>query len=242
MDNLTDVEATDPDDGDVLRWNDFADEWEASPLYLSTIADVDNTATPAEADSRVVDSATGLWTPKPLAVGDLADVEVVSAAKGDVLGFDGTGWVEHTPALVDCYDVDLTTPPADGEVLTWDGSAWVASPTGVGSGPVVADLEDLQDVNVGVPNDGDMLTWDQGEWIAARPRLADLTDVDDDESGNAPGDVLTWDDGSQKWVASAPAEPVPDGSVDKDVLSWDTTATPAARAAIPSAPCCVASC
>ena len=224
LDNLTDVEATDPDDGDVLRWNDFADEWEASPLYLSTIADVDNTATPAEADSLVFDSATGLWTPKPLTVGDLADVEVVSAAKGDVLGFDGTGWVEHTPALVDCYDVDLTTPPADGEVLTWDGSAWVASPTGVGSGPVVADLEDLQDVNVGVPNDGDMLTWDQGEWIAARPRLADLTDVDDDESGNAPGDVLTWDDGSQKWVASAPAEPVPDGSVDKDVLSWDTTA------------------
>jgi microcystin-dependent protein len=221
--DLPDVEVSSPDDADALRWNESTSRWEASPMPMSSISDVDDTDTPAEGDSLVFDSATGLWTPKPLTVGDLADAEVTSAAKGDVLGFDGTGWVEHTPALVDCYDVDLTTPPADGEVLTWDGSAWVASPTGVGSGPVVADLEDLQDVNVGVPNDGDMLTWDQGEWIAAKPRLADLTDVEDDESGNATGDVLTWDADTQKWIASAPAEPVPDGSVDKDVLSWDTT-------------------
>ena len=208
--------------------NKFATEYYVDALELDDL--VDSTAA-SVGDTLYWDGLSwGVRTPK---LSDNSDVDLtVPPVDKDVLTWDGVSWSaapipvsSGVANLDDLGDVNAAGP-ANGEVLTWDGAAWVSAPSAGGpgpGGPVVADLEDLQDVNVGVPNDGDMLTWDQGEWIAARPRLSDLTDVDDDESGNVDGDVLTWNDGSQKWVASLPPEAMPDGSVDKDVLSWDTT-------------------
>ena len=76
------------------------------------------------------------------AVDDLADVTISTPTTGQVIKYNGSGWVNGTDdtgttinAIDDIGDVDTTTAaPAVGEVLKWNGSAWVPGTDAIGTG------------------------------------------------------------------------------------------------------------
>ena len=76
------------------------------------------------------------------AVDDLADVTISTPTTGQVIKYDGSGWVNGTDdtgttinAIDDIGDVDTTTAaPAVGEVLKWNGSAWIPGTDAIGTG------------------------------------------------------------------------------------------------------------
>ncbi len=76
------------------------------------------------------------------AVDDLADVTISTPTTGQVIKYDGSGWVNGTDdtgttinAIDDIGDVDTTTAaPQVGEVLKWDGSNWVPGTDAIGTG------------------------------------------------------------------------------------------------------------
>ena len=114
LDDVPDVNAPTPTNGDVLTWDSTPGEWVAS-APSSGIAELD----------------------------DVPDVNAPTPSNGDVLTWDSTPgeWVSAAPAgagafvIDDATDVD-TTGVADGDVLTYDsgGGEWVAAaPTGGGS-------------------------------------------------------------------------------------------------------------
>jgi hypothetical protein len=107
LDNLGDVNAPTPSDGDALTWDNTAGEWVNTPLggggphALDSHTDV-NASTPADGDVLTWDATPGEWVAAPPATPSVA--------------------------LDDITDVNAPTP-ADGEVLTWDNTAgeWVAA-------------------------------------------------------------------------------------------------------------------
>jgi hypothetical protein len=107
LDDLMDVNAPTPADGDLLAWDDGAGEW--VPL------------TPAGGAPHDLDSHTDVNAPTP--------------ADGDVLTWDDTAgeWVAAAPSGGGAHDLDSHTDvnaptPADREVLIWDSTPgeWVA--------------------------------------------------------------------------------------------------------------------
>ena len=76
------------------------------------------------------------------AVDDLADVTISTPSTGQVIKYNGSGWVNGTDdtgttinAIDDIGDVDTTTAaPAVGEVLKWNGSNWVPGTDAIGTG------------------------------------------------------------------------------------------------------------
>lgn len=145
LDDLGDVNAGSPTDGQVLAWDDGAATW--LPV------------TPATGGATTLDGLTDVNAPAPTV--------------GQVLTWDDTPgeWVAATPAAVpadldDLADVNAAAP-SNGQVLTWDSTPgeWVAATPAV----VPEQLNDLTDVNALAPSDGEVLTWDSGtaKWIAA---------------------------------------------------------------------------
>ena len=76
------------------------------------------------------------------AVDDLADVTISTPTTGQVIKYDGSGWVNGTDdtgttinAIDDIGDVDTTTAaPQVGEVLKGDGSNWGPGTDAIGTG------------------------------------------------------------------------------------------------------------
>lgn len=112
LDGLTDVDATSPNDGDVLAFSTSSGNWEASA------------------------SAGGGATTLP----GLTDVTITAAASGDFLRHNGTAWVDATIQAGDIPDISGTyalashTHPLSqltqssattGQFPRWNGSAWV---------------------------------------------------------------------------------------------------------------------
>lgn len=119
LDDVSDVNAATPSNGDVLTWDSTPGEWVAS-APSSGIAELD----------------------------DVPDVNAAAPSNGDVLTWDSTPgeWVAAAPSggiaeLDDVPDVNAPTP-SNGDVLTWDSTPgeWVASAPAGGSGGV--DVED----------------------------------------------------------------------------------------------------
>lgn len=76
------------------------------------------------------------------AVDDLTDVTISTPTAGQVIKYNGSGWINDTDdtgttinAINDIGDVDTTTAaPAVGEVLKWDGTNWVPGTDAIGTG------------------------------------------------------------------------------------------------------------
>ena len=106
LDDVPDVNAPTPSNGDILTWDSTPGEWVAA-APSSGIAELD----------------------------DIPDVNAPTPANGDVLTWDSTPgeWVPAAPtggsnALDDLTDVNAPTP-TNGDVLTWDSTPgeWVAT-------------------------------------------------------------------------------------------------------------------
>lgn len=111
LDDLTDVEASAPDDGDTLIWDSSSGQWITGPgaaappeLALDDLTDVQATS-PNEGDTLVWDASTGAWitapaAPPSLALDGLTDVDAPDPDNGDLLAWNaGAGaWEPVAPA------------------------------------------------------------------------------------------------------------------------------------------------
>ena len=106
----------------------------------------------------------------------LSDLDITNPQSGEILGYDGSDWVNADPAPIvdpladariaaasidDLSDVDAGAPQ-DGDLLSFNDytSTWEAGPISIGIG-------DLQDVEIDGPQEGQALVYDadSGEWI-----------------------------------------------------------------------------
>lgn len=124
LDDVPDVNAPTPSNGDVLTWDSTPGEWVAA-APASGIAELD----------------------------DIPDVNASTPANGDVLTWDSTPgeWVAAAPAGAGAFDLDDATDvnapsPSNGDVLTWDSTPgeWVAqAPSGGSAGTMDFQATDL---------------------------------------------------------------------------------------------------
>lgn len=128
------------------------------------------------------------------------DIYIVSVA-GKIGGASGK--------VVEVGDFYLALADNAGGTEASVGTSWAVLQANITGGSVIAELDDVPDVNAPTPAAGDVLTWDDtpGEWVAAAPAgagafvLDDATDVD--TTGQTSGDVLTYD--GAEWVPQAPS-------------------------------------
>jgi hypothetical protein len=150
LDDLTDVEAGSPADGEVIKWINANSAWESASVgaltaALDDLTDVD-AAAPADAEVLTWVNANSAWESAAASGGgdldDLNDVSVPSPTDGHVLKWinANSSWESAsagalTAALDDLTDVDAASP-ADTEVLTWvnANSAWEAAAAAGGGG------------------------------------------------------------------------------------------------------------
>jgi len=98
------------------------------------------------------------------AVDDLSDVTISTPSTGQVIKYNGSGWVNGTDdtgttinAIDDIGDVDTTTAaPSVGEVLKWDGSNWVPGTDAIGTGLGARQTVAVQSTSIAVGAKFDM--------------------------------------------------------------------------------------
>ena len=189
LDDLTDVNATTPVNGDIIQWD--GSEWvntqlpEQGAQDLDDLNDVDTTGASAN-DILTYNGTTWEASEAPdtdlgnASINDLSDVRTDGGnvpQVGQQLTWDGATWIPGPMSLVenigDLGDVDTDSrAPQVGQGLRWDGSNWVPSSSTGGGG--AANLGELDDVNVSspAPTDGQVLAYNQSEdeWEAGNPR------------------------------------------------------------------------
>ena len=103
----------------------------------------------------------------------LNDVTLTSPSNGDVLKYDGNGWINDTTAgTYGNSDVDShlnVSGALTGQILSWNGSdyAWVADQTG-GGGSSYANSDVDTHLNVSGATSGQILSWNGSDyaWVA----------------------------------------------------------------------------
>ena len=102
----------------------------------------------------------------------LTDVTLTSPSNGDVLKYDGNGWINDTTAGTygdSNVDTHLNVSGAlTGQILSWNGSdyAWVTDQTGGGSSYANSDVD--THLNVSGATSGQILSWNGSDyaWVA----------------------------------------------------------------------------
>jgi hypothetical protein len=166
LDELGDTTITGAAKGDILVYN-------GSAWVDLTVGSNDTLLT---ADSA---EATGTKWAAPATIGanDLSDVTITGAAKGDILVYNGSAWVDltvgandtllvadsgeatgakwATRAVNDLSDVTITGASTD-EVLKYNGAAWVDANV---------DLDELGDTSISSAANSEELNYDGSNWV-----------------------------------------------------------------------------
>ena len=164
--------------------------------------------TPNDGDVLTYDSSTGLYGPEAPAGGtldSLTDVATTGVGTGDLLKYDGAGWVDDPVLGIG----DLTDPNAD-RILFWDDSAgslqWLTLGTNLtitgttldAAGSASVALDDLTDVATTGVGTGDLLKYNGSGWVDDPVLgIGDLTDPNADR-------IMFWDDsgGALAWLTA----------------------------------------
>lgn len=134
LDDLTDVDAATPTDGQVLTYDGVNDEWvpETPVTGVTTLDALTDVNAPAPTVGQVLtwDDTPGEWvaaTPAtvPTDLDDLADVNAAAPANGDVLTWDSTPgeWVPQAPAAVPNPTESLVVAASDETTALTTGTA-----------------------------------------------------------------------------------------------------------------------
>jgi hypothetical protein len=140
LDDVPDVNAPTPSNGDVLTWDSTPGEWvSTAPVTGSTtldgLTDV-NAPTPGNGEVLTWDSTPGEWVSQALpgagafVIGDATDVDTTGAASGNVLTYDGAQWEPVAPsgsafsgALVHKTSDETTANYSAGVMVPWTSEA-----------------------------------------------------------------------------------------------------------------------
>lgn len=144
LDDLSDVSATSPADGQTLVWSETTNTWvlglPATSVSFSDLLDVDVSGI-TNGQVATWDDTEEKWVPADLpvftmpALMDLSDVESAGASTGFVLTWNTTtGKASFEAPATSAYDelgklTDVTIPatPSVNDVLAWNGSVWAPS-------------------------------------------------------------------------------------------------------------------
>lgn len=181
--DLSDVSATAPTTGQVLKWDGAT--WAPAAdsegtggvgialTDISGTGDIDfNQVTGVISFNNNSGYITGIGS---FSVGALNDVDITTAAptNGQALVWNGNDFVPGSVAAdisatsIDALsDVDTTSAaPSNGEALVWNGSNWV--PGAVASDLSTSSIDALQDVDTSstAPTNGQALVWDGSNFV-----------------------------------------------------------------------------
>ena len=136
----------------------------------------------------------------------LADVNIPSPQKNQILTFDGSKWTSQDPAAQGLTNIAITNPQ-NGEYLIYDGTNWVNMAVDMS-----IKLAQITDVSTTSPQNGELLTYSDGKWInKAAPKtvtkLSELTgDVKINTTTIADGNILTYNKAENIWENRKPAQ------------------------------------
>lgn len=221
LDNLSNVNAPTPSDGQFLKYVSGSSEWQ--PANIPTINNLD----------------------------DVGDVTITSAAGGQFLKWNGTAWVNdaidlgtdttgnymsdvsagtgisvtHTPGEGSTATVGLNATldnlsnvnaptPSDGQFLKYVAGSSEWQPANI---PTINNLDDVGDVTITSASADQFLKWNGSAWVNANiPQINALDDIADVAiTSAATNDVLAWS--GSAWVN------VNDLTVDNLTVSGDLT-------------------
>ena len=148
--NLGNTELSAVADGDGLVYDSTLQKWinkapSSSPL-LAGLTDTEIT-TPLDNQVLVYDGVNNKWINESavVRVEDLDNVSLFNLGVNDVLGFDGTNWVNGQMWLGNLGNVEMTGV-SDGQILTYDQASnkWVNKT----AGSTISGFTDLSDVEL----------------------------------------------------------------------------------------------
>jgi hypothetical protein len=179
-----------------------------------------------------------------VALDDVSDVTITSASNGQVLKYNGTGWVNAADAGgIALTDLSVTTNSAGTAALAYSNSTGVFAytPPDLSSyltGITNESIGDLSDVNSSITGAGNhVLGWDgpNNRWdaqIGITPNnLNSYVDSHLNQSSASTNEVLSWNGSDYDWVAQSgggggasvtTADTAPSSPSDGD-LWYDTT-------------------
>lgn len=176
LENLHDTVVNNKQHGDLLSWNNTSKKWVPIPASavgattLSGLTDVDISGV-SDAQFLAYDQGLGLWMPqdKPsYNLDELGDVSVPAPSAGDLLYFDGNGWISYPVtslpvnphALEDHSNVTINTP-VTYQSLIWSGTEWINR--AIGQVHAIGDHYDVK--YFGGRVDQQVLKWNPGATI-----------------------------------------------------------------------------
>ena len=166
LDNLSDVSAAAPSDGQFLKYVSASSSWvPAAVPTINALDDIGNVVAPSPTDGEFLKyvSASSAWVPAAVptinALDDIGDVSASSPSNGHFLIYSSSAsaWISATANLDDLKDVDAASP-STGNLLKWNGSKWV---------PGTINLDDVNDVDVSTFSTNDLLQWNGTNWVAS---------------------------------------------------------------------------
>lgn len=137
LDNLSNVTAPSPSDGQFLKYVSASTAWVPAAIpTINALDDIGNVNAPSPSDGEFLKyvSASTAWVPAAIptinALDDIGDVSASTPSSGQFLKWNGTAWVADSIPTINALDDvgDVSAPsPTTGEVLAWNGSAWADS-------------------------------------------------------------------------------------------------------------------
>lgn len=149
LDDMSDVHAPAPGNGQVLTWNSATRQWEPQP-HVHALDDLTDVNAPAPATGHVLTRQGEQWVAAapPTGVSDHGALsgredddhpQYFNVARGDVRYAP----LNHSHTLDALSDVNAPAP-GNGQVLTWQGGQWIAAaaPAGVSDHGALSGRED----------------------------------------------------------------------------------------------------
>jgi hypothetical protein len=137
LDNLSNVTAPSPSDGQFLKYVSASTSWVPAAIpTINALDDIGNVNAPSPSDGEFLKyvSASTAWVPAAIptinALDDIGDVSASTPSSGQFLKWNGTAWVADSIPTINALD-DIgnvsAASPTTGEVLAWNGTAWADS-------------------------------------------------------------------------------------------------------------------
>ena len=217
LENLTDVEITDPLNTQVLAYNATSEKWyNATFSGVNNINDINNVNISEVAAGQVLKYISGdnggYWTNGDISftsatLNSFTDVTIASPAEGDCLVYDSTNRVWKNSQIANLPIASTSTlggVKVDGTTITIDENGIISSAI------QVLPLENLSDVDINDLADNQILKYDSisSKWIntnnEAVTTLANLTDTT--ITSPTHGEILKYNGTTNKWVNSGESE------------------------------------
>ena len=132
INTLSDVDAANPTNGHVLKWNGVAQKWQSAADQTAgsgsgiALGDLSVTSSPAGTNSLTYNDASGVFTHVPYLLPAATASDLGGIKIGAGLSIDGNGVVSSNTAgnLGDLSNVTVTSATA-GDIVKWNGTSWV---------------------------------------------------------------------------------------------------------------------